>query len=110
MRLGLGIFCIVLSALSLGCSITTPTPPSTAVPFLRRTRPDDFALEYRWREASLPPPYHYEYTITIKPTGHGEIVMIPDYPNVMVPHYPVQTIPRWTETFALQSKQLDQLY
>jgi hypothetical protein len=65
-------------------------------------RPDDFSLQYEWREGSLPPPYHYEYTISIAPDGRGQVVMVPDYPS--------DKVPTWTETFTLQPAQLDTLY
>jgi hypothetical protein len=65
-------------------------------------RPDDFHILYEWQEGSLPPPYHYEYTITISPTGAAEIVMIPDYPS--------DETPAWTESFTVDSAQMDALY
>jgi hypothetical protein len=65
-------------------------------------RPRDFGVSYRWQAGSMPPPYHFEYTITIEARGHGEVVMIPDYP--------AETVPRWTESFTLSGKELDKLY
>lgn len=73
--------------------------PATDVP---DARPDDFSVEYEWREGSLPPPYHYEYTIVIKPDSEGEVTMIPDYPS--------ETAPEWTETFTVEEEELDSLY
>jgi hypothetical protein len=65
-------------------------------------RPDDFSLRYEWREGSIPPPYHYEYSISIKPDGRGQVVMVPDYHS--------DQVPIWTETFRLQPTELDALY
>jgi hypothetical protein len=65
-------------------------------------RPQDFKVIYEWQEGSLPPPYHYEYTITIKPSGEGEIVMLPDYDSDATPY--------WVEPFAVTPTALDQLY
>lgn len=79
-----------------GCTTVTPTPN----PF--NTRPTDFNLIYEWQEGSLPPPYHYEYTITINPDGQGQIVMVPDYA--------FSDPPAWTETFTLTPTALDQVY
>jgi hypothetical protein len=43
--------------------------------------PPDFALRYEWREGSVPPPYHYEYTIHVGPGAQAEILFYPDYPQ-----------------------------
>lgn len=66
------------------------------------TRPGDFTVLYEWQEGSLPPPYHYEYTIDIQPDGQGEVTMIPDYPS--------DTVPTWTEAFTVEQAKLDELY
>lgn len=66
------------------------------------TRSEDFNVVYEWQEGSLPPPYHYEYTITVTPDGEGTIVMTPDYP--------AEGVPVWTETFALEPAHMDALY
>ncbi|HTP07764.1 MAG TPA: hypothetical protein VMP08_05910, partial [Anaerolineae bacterium] len=79
-----------------GCTAVTPTPN----PFI--TRPTDFNLVYEWQEGSLPPPYHYEYTITIDPAGQGQLVMVPDYA--------FNDPPQWTEAFTLTPALLDQFY
>lgn len=83
---------------------STPTPraTSTATPMSASTAPNDFRILYEWQEGSLPPPYHYEYTITIEPDGRGQIVMVPDYPS--------DDVPTWTETFDLSRAELDTLY
>jgi hypothetical protein len=87
---------ILLIALLIGCSTASSTRNAPA------TRPDDFSVEYEWHEGSLPPPYHYEYTITIKPDGQAEFMMIPDYPS--------KTVLRWTESFTVKAEELDRFY
>lgn len=64
--------------------------------------PDDFTLRYEWRAGSLPPPYHYEYTISVGPDGGGVIVMVPNYPG--------EGVPEWREEFTLTRAELDGLY
>jgi hypothetical protein len=66
------------------------------------TRPADLSIQYEWQEGSLPPPYHYEYTITVSSAGQGTIVLIPDYP--------ADGVPIWTENFAVSPAQMDALY
>ena len=50
----------------------------------------------------MPPPHHYEYTITIGPDLHGEIVFLPDYPS--------DETPVWTEGFDLSDDALAGLH
>jgi hypothetical protein len=64
--------------------------------------PADFSLRYDWREGSLPPPYHYEYTITLAADGTGLMTMVPDYPG---PDAPV-----WEEPFTVPPEEVDQLH
>lgn len=79
-----------------GCTTMNPTPnPLDA-------RPADFNVIYEWQEGSLPPPYHYEYTIKIKPDGQGEIIMLPDYDTDATPY--------WIEPFTVTPATLDQFY
>jgi hypothetical protein len=66
------------------------------------SRPEDFQVQYEWSEGSLPPPYHYEYTVLIGPDGQGEVRMTPDYPG--------PDVPTWTETFSLTPEEMDSLY
>lgn len=66
------------------------------------SRPNDFSVTYNWYEGSLPPPYHYEYMVTIEPDGSGLVAYTPDYPGA--------DVPTWTEPFTLDSSQLDALY
>ncbi len=66
------------------------------------TRPADFSVTYNWYEGSLPPPYHYEYTVSIDADGAGQVVYTPNYPGA--------DVPTWTEDFTLDTAQLDTLY
>lgn len=85
-----------LASLLFACAKSTPTPDTM------NTRPDDFAILYEWQEGSLPPPYHYEYTVAIQPDGQGQVVIIPDYPS--------EDVPTWTEAFTVPPTELDRLY
>jgi hypothetical protein len=87
---------LILLMLATGCATMNPTPDP------RNSRPADFKVVYDWQEGSLPPPYHYEYTITLAPDGQGQIVMVPDYA--------FSNPPTWTETFTVTPAQLDQFY
>ena len=87
---------LILLMLATGCTAMNPTPNPLD------TRPADFKVIYDWQEGSLPPPYHYEYIVTLAPDGQGQIVMVPDYAF----SHP----PTWTETFTVTSAQLDQFY
>ncbi len=49
------------------------------------TCPDDFSLEYSWHSGSVPPPYYYEYTVTIAADGRGQVTLLPDYPQHQPP-------------------------
>lgn len=64
--------------------------------------PEDFALTYDWREGSLPPPYHYEYTITLAADGSGVMTMVPDYPGAGVPV--------WEEPFTVTADEVARLH
>ncbi|MBA3471563.1 MAG: hypothetical protein H0T53_18160 [Herpetosiphonaceae bacterium] len=64
--------------------------------------PSDLALVYTWREGSLPPPYHYEYTISLQPDGAGELVFEPGYSG--------GATPVWTEPFTVSVDQRASLY
>ena len=79
----------------LACATVHPTTDAAG------GRPDNFSIEYEWQEGSLPPPNHYEYTITITPDGQGAVVMIPDYPSM--------TAVKWTEHFTVKAEELDGL-
>lgn len=64
--------------------------------------PDDLALSYHWVGETVPPPDHYEYTITIGPTGGGEITFSPDYP--------ADSVPEWRGQFVADPQALAALY
>lgn len=71
-------------------------------PAMPETRPADFAVVYEWQAGSLPPPYHYAYTLVIGPDGAGALTYLPDYD--------FNRPPVWTETFTVEAADLDQLY
>lgn len=86
-------------------SIVTPTVPATPVDNttpLPQQRPADFTVTYEWRAGSMPPPYHYEYTVIVGPGTEGKVVYSPNYPS--------DNVPIWTETFPVTGEQLDNLY
>ena len=85
----LAVFCI-------GCATFHPSTND------QNARPDDFCVEYEWREGSLPPPYHYEYTVIINPSSRSEIALTPDYPST--------TVAKWTEFFKVEEQGLNDLY
>ena len=72
------------------------------VPERVERRPADFGFCYDWREGSVPPPYHYEYTICVSPEGEGTIVLRPDYPE--------DGAPAWEEHFRVSGPVLDRLH
>jgi hypothetical protein len=41
----------------------------------------DLTLRYEWHEGSVPPPFHYEYTIALEAGGAGTVDFFPDYPQ-----------------------------
>jgi len=64
--------------------------------------PADFSLTFDWNTGSLPPQYHYSYTITIQSDGKGSL----DYQ----PGYEPNEATRWQTEFSLTVKQMDALY
>jgi hypothetical protein len=86
----------LLAAILVGCSEPPPEPPESA------SRPADFSIQYEWTEGSLPPPHHYEYSITVASSGQGQLVLLPDYPAAAAP--------KWTERFSLDADEMDRLY
>lgn len=84
----------IVAALLVGCG-----PQGQAGP-----APDDLLVTYEWREGSLPPPYHYSYSITLAADGAGEVTMIPDYGGGG------DGVPVWTEPFTVARADLDRLY
>lgn len=101
---------LLVVALQIGCGTTPSNQLANDPQHRQRTemtdkhhpRPADFAVQYDWREGSVPPPYHYEYTIRIGPGPEGTVVFVPDYPM----HDP----PVWKETFPVDTSALDHLY
>jgi hypothetical protein len=81
---------------------STSTPVSGNLTPIPQQRPADFTVTYLWREGSMPPPFHYEYTISIGPGDQGKIEYTPDYPS--------EKVPTWIETFSPTSEELDNLY
>lgn len=65
-------------------------------------KPTNFRIHYEWQEGSIPPPYHYEYTIQIGPGPEGEITLSPDYGF----NHPST----WTEKWEISSQQFTELY
>src|SRR5690242_15643215 len=104
---------LLLAAALLGglaCSVFSPRPQPTAIgptaasPTIDAPteRPADFTASYHWAEGSLPPPFHYEYTIDVAADGTVTLTYVPDYPN--------EGVPEWVETVSLDAAQLDALY
>lgn len=94
----LAVLVIALVSVASGCVAkgepVKPTPPLTT--------PADFALRYEWQAGSMPPPYHYEYSIRLGPGPAGEITFWPDYPW--------DGTPVWTESFTLAEESLPDLH
>lgn len=65
-------------------------------------RSGDFKVQYSWTAASMPPPYHFEYDVTIGPGLAGSVVYLPDYPGA--------DTPTWSADFTLAAADLDALY
>lgn len=83
---------LVLAACTFGDE--QPTPPPEA--------PADFKVAYEWRTGTMPPPYHYEYTVTVGPGAAGEVRFTPNYPG--------DDVPVWTETLSVTPEQVKALY
>lgn len=47
----------------------------------------DFKIEYHWAEGSVPPPYHYEYSLILHGDGTGFVSYWPDYDMPGVPFW-----------------------
>ncbi|MCJ7626089.1 MAG: hypothetical protein MUO76_21565 [Anaerolineaceae bacterium] len=65
------------------------------------SRPDDFRFRLEWAAGSMPPPYHYEYTIQVE-AGQGLITFFPDYPSA--------DTPMWEETFVVDEPEMEGLF
>lgn len=64
--------------------------------------PPSYAIEYSYADASVPPPFHTEFTIRVDDRGHGKLEFRPDYPG--------PDTPTWTETFVVPPAQRDALH
>ncbi len=80
-----------------------PLPPERAdwTALYRSLLPDDFSLTYEWAAGSLPPPHHYEYTITVEAYHKGRVWFWPDYPASTVPIWEVSFHPVLTTCILL---------
>ena len=85
---------VVIIALLSGCSMSTTTT-------LPATRPADFAFTYNWIAGSMPPPYHYEYTLKLS-DGVVAISYLPSYPG--------GDVPTWTETVTPDPAAVEAVY
>ncbi|HET9496535.1 MAG TPA: hypothetical protein VFR15_20090 [Chloroflexia bacterium] len=83
---------LALAACTIGGE---PTPPPAEAPA-------DFKVTYEWRAGSMPPPYHYEYTVTVGPGAVGEVRFVPNYPG--------EGVPVWTEKLDVTPEQIKELY
>ena len=63
---------------------------------------NDLVVVFHWVAGSMPPPYHYEYTIKLGPSSQGQIDYQPDYA--------FEGVPVWREEFTLESDALEALY
>ncbi len=108
---------VLLAALlsGLACSLFRSEPPLqpptptqigqavTVTPIVvPATRPADFTVTYEWREATLAPPYYYEYTIEVAADGTVTLTYRPDYPS--------PDVLEWIETVSLDAAHMDALY
>lgn len=62
--------------------------------------PGDFAINYTYISGTVPPPYHYEYTVHIDSDGNGSISYVPDYVFDTA----------WKETFKLDKKSMKRIW
>jgi hypothetical protein len=82
----------LLFIIGVGCSQSIPSKPS------------DFSFEYNWSEGTIPPPYHYEYTIKVEKDGSGTLMYRPDYSEN-------SKTPVWTEQLPqISEAEMDLLY
>jgi hypothetical protein len=63
-------------------------------------QPQDFGVSYQWNTGSLPPKYHYSYTVSIDAQGHGQVAMQASYGQS----------PQWKEAFQVSPAGMDSLY
>lgn len=61
-----------------------------------------FEIVYHWTEGSVPPPYHYEYSIKIQEDRTGIVSYRPDYD--------LKDVPVWNRYFIIPQELFSQLY
>jgi hypothetical protein len=76
-------------------SACTPATPAAGPPA-------DLHVRYDWRAGTMPPPYHYSYSISLQADGSGEVTMTPDYDG--------PAVPIWREPFSVTTAEVAQLY
>ena len=76
---------------------------TVAMSAAKRAAPRDFSVRYEWRNGSVAPPYHYEYTILLGPGTRGRMALRPGYPDPNAK--PIE----WTESFAFTPASRDKL-
>jgi hypothetical protein len=91
-RMMIALVGLSAAALLIGCTSQGAAGPA----------PADLLVTYEWYEGSLPPPYHYEYSIKLQADGAGEVTMIPDYPG--------EGVPVWSEPFSVSRPELNTLF
>lgn len=64
--------------------------------------PADLHVRYDWRAGTMPPPYHYSYSITLQADGSGEVAMTPNYAG--------PDVPTWREPFSVTPAEVAQFY
>ena len=87
---------MLLPTFFIGCAMFRPATGAQG------SCPEDFWVELHWRAGSLPPPLHYESTITITSSGQSKMVLTPDYRRAGVPE--------WTEQFHVEEPNVRNLY
>lgn len=69
--------------------------------------PADFSFSYNYSNGALPPPYHYEYKITVKADGTVQMNYMPDY---IVEATIEDATPVWVEKTTVSKEKLNKLY
>lgn len=77
--------------------------------------PDDFRIELRYSNGSLPPPEHYEYRVRCYSEGkggkgRGVIWFFPDFPCVVNEETGESDTECWKETFEVKRETMEDLY
>lgn len=61
-----------------------------------------FEIVYHWTEGSVPPPYHYEFSIKIQEDRTGIVTYRPDYD--------LEDVPVWHRYFTISTELYSRLY